>query len=167
MDSNDKMAQDSSGADRMAPAVFKTRAPRHPDTKDGSPKSPVSSSALPPSSDRLPVLTEVVSAGLRPEPLTDRDIHTVTGVRKSPPPPTLSDLEESLLIQSVLLSLQKQTDRLVDFRVRELMEPVLQNMVNHLVKDIQMGLQETIKDVVAKAVAQELAKQRQRIGTST
>lgn len=132
----------------------------------------------------LPVLDAVVS-----EPVASRDsqpvpqaeaplaqrpvqatlIPTVTDEVKSVEPvaapvlaPVLPEISEAQLAQRVMGDVQRQIDGMLDFRLREAIGPVLARHTEALVKDLREELTRTMRDVVARSVAQEMAKLRQR-----
>jgi hypothetical protein len=82
-----------------------------------------------------------------------------------PVPPqaqALPDLTEAQLAQRVLSVVQKQIDSMIDFRLKEAMAPILARHSEALVRDLREELSRTMADVVARSVAQEMAKLRQR-----
>lgn len=80
----------------------------------------------------------------------------------SPPQPVLPDVTEAQLAQRVLGVVQKQIDGMIDFRLKEAMAPILARHSEALVRDLREELSRTMSDVVARAVAQEMAKLRHR-----
>jgi hypothetical protein len=66
------------------------------------------------------------------------------------------------LVQSVLTDLQRQIDLMLDYRLREAIAPALTRAADALVREMRADLASTLRDVVARAVAQELARHRQR-----
>lgn len=97
---------------------------------------PVSAIRPPVPLDALPVLGEVVSA-----------------------PPAVS---EAQLAHRVLSDVQRQIDSMLEFRLKEAMAPLLARHTEAIARDLRDELNRTLKDVVARSVAQELAKLRQR-----
>lgn len=76
--------------------------------------------------------------------------------------PPVPDITEAQLAQRVLGDVQKQIDGLLDFRLREAIGPILARHSEALVRDLREELGRTMRDVVARSVAQEMAKLRQR-----
>ena len=119
-------------------------------------------SPVPP--DRVPTLTEVVAwpdAAAAPE---------AAAVAPAPPPlppaaPAVlpqSALTEAQLNERVLADVQRQIDLMLDYRLREVLTPLLSRMADNLVRDVRTELASTLREVVARAVAQELARHRVR-----
>jgi len=76
--------------------------------------------------------------------------------------PEVAEISESQLAQRVLGDVQRQIDGMLDFRLREAMGPLLTKHSEALVRDLREELGRTMRDVVARSVAQEMAKLRQR-----
>lgn len=107
--------------------------------------------ARPPLSlDALPVLGEVVSPPPEQQPPT-------TQPQSVPPAVT-----EAQLAHRVLSDVQRQIDSMLEFRLKEAMGPLLARHTEAIARDLRDELNRTLKDVVARSVAQELAKLRQR-----
>jgi hypothetical protein len=117
----------------------------------------------------IPVLTEVISGpqeASAPQPQPER----------APPPavaqqaPSLLeravlewdeekwDLLEREIRERVLYQVMERIDVALEQRVRDSLADVLQTAVEALASDLRGGLQHTIKDVVTRAVAQEISK---------
>ncbi len=132
---------------------------------------------------RVPVLTEVVEF---PVPGRDSELpapHTVPAVGEPPTPaaqaglepaaaPVVAiaaassaqvfDLNEAQLTQRILADVQRQVDLMLEFRVREALMPALARATEGLVREARSELATTLKDVVTRAVSQELARHRLR-----
>lgn len=107
--------------------------------------------ARPPLSlDALPVLGEVVSQPTEPQPPTTQ------------PQSVPSAVTEAQLAHRVLSDVQRQIDSMLEFRLKEAMAPLLARHTEAIARDLRDELNRTLKDVVARSVAQELAKLRQR-----
>lgn len=107
---------------------------------------------------QVPVLTEVIEiqAPLAP---------TVPVEQPPAPAPVAAMPElpsEQQISQRVLQDVQRQIDSMLDFRLREALAPVLARHTDALVQDLRQELSHTLRDVVNRAVSQELAKLRQR-----
>ncbi len=76
--------------------------------------------------------------------------------------PVLPEISEAQLAQRVMGDVQRQIDGMLDFRLREALGPILARHSEALVKDLREELNRTMRDVVARSVAQEMAKLRQR-----
>ena len=79
-----------------------------------------------------------------------------------PSPPVPPALSEAQIAQRVLNDVQKQMDGMLDFRLREAIGPILARHSEALVRDLREELGRTMRDVVARSVAQEMAKLRHR-----
>lgn len=69
-------------------------------------------------------------------------------------------LTEEQLTQRILLDLQRQVDLVLEFRVREVLTPILTRATDALVREARAELSRSLRDVVARSVAQELRRQR-------
>jgi hypothetical protein len=74
----------------------------------------------------------------------------------------VTEVTEAQLAHRVLGVVQKQIDGMLDFRLREAMTPILQRHTDALVRELRDELKQTMQDVINRAVAQEMAKVRQR-----
>lgn len=72
------------------------------------------------------------------------------------------DISETQVAQRVLSVVQKQIDGMIDFRLKEAIAPILARHSEAIVRDLREELSRTMADVVARAVAQEMARLRQR-----
>ena len=124
-------------------------------------------SALPP--ERVPTLTEVVAWPQAPAPqLRDAQI-SLPAVEAQPAEadmlggaaPRLRVADEAM-IQAVLVEVQRQVELMLDYRLREALTPLLNRAADNLVREARTELASTLRDVVARAVAQELARHRTR-----
>lgn len=137
--------------------------------------------------ESIPVLTEVVleTAPLPPEPLAPLapEVAEAPGPEQaapeqvapaptaapqvtSSPAGSLNDdawkaLEERLVAR-VLERLQDRVDLVLEDQVRSSMAPLLDHLVARLAAELHGGLQHTVEQVVARAVAQELAHLKSR-----
>lgn len=106
--------------------------------------------SMPPSGHRrlppaaVPTLTEVIDAVEVAEPAA------------------AASVDEDQLVQRVLLEIQRHVDLMVEFRLREALAPVLARAAQSIVEEARTELSATLRDVVGRAVAQEVARQRQR-----
>jgi hypothetical protein len=82
------------------------------------------------------------------------------------PSPSASGLNEAALevqiSQRVMADLQRQIDGMLEYRLRETLAPILARTSEALVRELRQELSKTMKDVVARSVAQEMARQRSR-----
>ncbi|MBU0916794.1 hypothetical protein [Aquabacterium parvum] len=124
--------------------------------------SPVASARPPVPLDALPVLGEVVTSSAA-EPLPQAQPRPTTQPASAPPPPDApTAVSEAQLAHRVLSDVQKQIDSMLEFRLKEAMAPLLARHTEAIARDLRDELNRTLKDVVARSVAQELAKLRQR-----
>lgn len=104
--------------------------------------APPATRRLPPAA--VPTLTEVVD---------------VVDVAE---PALVAPIDEDQLVQRVLLEIQRHVDLMIEFRLREALAPVLARAAQRIVDEGRAELSTTLRDVVGRAVAQEVARQRQR-----
>ena len=121
---------------------------------------------------RVPTLTEVVEIPAAPPrdeppipvgetihaPVTEAEVATLVAAQTAALPP----LDEEQLTQRVLGELQRQIDVLLEQRMREALAPVLARLTDSLVRDVRGELASTLRELVARAVAQELSRHRKR-----
>lgn len=124
--------------------------------------APVASVRPPVPLDALPVLGEVVTSPAA-EPLTQTQPRPSSQTASAPPQPDAPPaVSEAQLAHRVLSDVQKQIDSMLEFRLKEAMAPLLARHTEAIARDLRDELNRTLKDVVARSVAQELAKLRQR-----
>jgi predicted polyphosphate/ATP-dependent NAD kinase len=122
----------------------------------------------PQSPQTVPTLTEVVDwpdpaqapAGTSPQPTGGFDESMVMSPATAAP--VASVLSEEQLSQRVLADLQHQIDLMIEVRLREVLAPLLQRTADSLVRDARGELASTLREIVARAVAQEMARHRGR-----
>lgn len=98
------------------------------------------------------------SAGIEP---------AVAPVAAAPAEPSASSAPDQaaaieLVTQRVLADMQRQIDLMLEYRLREALAPILARAADAIIKDARKDLTATLKDIVSRAVAQELVRQRQR-----
>ncbi|HEV7915782.1 MAG TPA: hypothetical protein VGP22_18625 [Albitalea sp.] len=89
---------------------------------------------------RVPTLTEVVDHPATPD---------------APP-------DEQELVKRVLADIQRQVDLMLETRMREALTPALARLTDALLREVRTELASTLRDVVTRAVAQELSRHRDR-----
>ena len=125
----------------------------------------MSNPPLPP--DRVPTLTEVVAwpqAPARREaqlPLPAVEPGPAEADMLATPMPPLRVADE-LMIPGVLVEVQRQVELMLDYRLREALTPLLNRAADNIVREARTELASTLHDVVARAVALELARHRTR-----
>ena len=67
---------------------------------------------------------------------------------------------EEQLVQRVLADLQRQIDLMLEYRLREALAPLLARATDSLIRDARGELASTLRDVVTRAVTQQMAKHR-------
>lgn len=124
-------------------------------------------------SNTPPMLTEAIVAPpvVIPPPLVRTTVFTppvmpapaptpVAAPSVSAPPPVV--LDEAQIAQRVLADVQRQIDGMLEYRLREALAPILMRTSEALVRELRQELSKTMRDVVARSVAQEIARQRPR-----
>jgi hypothetical protein len=111
---------------------------------------PASSSGLPPghAAEAMPLEADVIGS-----PLARSEAMVASN---SPP------LNEELIVQRVLADVQRQVDLVLEYRLREILLPILSRAADGVVRDARAELASTLREVVARAVAQELSRHRGR-----
>lgn len=127
----------------------------------------------PPPPQRVPTLTEVVvvptaaPAGEAPSvavgegahsPRVDADVVPAGATHAY----VLPEITEQQLTQRVLADVQRQIDLMLEQRVREAMAPALARLTDALVRDARDQLSVALRDIVARAVTQEMSRHRTR-----
>lgn len=116
-------------------------------------------SSRPPPPRQVPTLTEVVDqqrAVPAPAARVPAPASAPTGAAPA------GAIDEEALVQRVLSDLQRQVDLMLEYRLREVVTPALARMTDALVQETRHELAGVLRDVVAKAVSQELARHRVR-----
>ncbi len=124
---------------------------------------PTDDAPLPPP-ERLPTLTEVIEAGVRvdsPAALPDGADAPGDG-GATPAGAVATPLDEARIVSQVMLDLQRRIDLMLEYRLREALAPALARAADQLIQEARAELAETLRDVVARAVAQEVARHRPR-----
>ena len=114
----------------------------------------------------VPTLTEVVdwhdSATPSTAPTASADESAIADPASMPAPGESRLPSEAELIEQVLVQVQRQLDLMIEYRMREALTPLLARATDNLVRDARNELASTLRDVVARAVAQELTRHRNR-----
>ena len=69
-------------------------------------------------------------------------------------------LDERQLTERVLAELQRQIESVLEYRMREVLTPILSRATDAIVRDARSALTASLRDLVAQSVAQELRRQR-------
>ncbi len=139
------------------------------------PVNPSAGQSGTPSSERLPTLTEVIQLSqtrlpeitpsgrpLAPEAERRRVALPVALERRAAAAP-LADRSaqgNEQLVRRVMEELQRQIDLMLEYRLREAIAPAITRAADHLVRELRAELASTLRDVVARAVEQEVARHR-------
>jgi hypothetical protein len=119
----------------------------------------------------VPTLTEVV---VMPDSATPAPLGPATEAmpfegHHAPPaavapaaPAQIAPLGEEELVQRVLADLQHQIELMLEYRLREALTPILTRATDGIIRDARAELASTLRDVVARAVAQEMSRHRGR-----
>ncbi len=126
---------------------------------------------------RVPVLTEVVDLPEPPpEPPDEYPQFPAPPVDESAAPAPLGEwpaarealpapvastagaIDEAKLVQRVLGDLDRQLDLMFEHRLRETLAPLLTRMTDTLVREMRNELATNLREMVARAVANELTK---------
>jgi hypothetical protein len=133
---------------------------------------------------RVPTLTEVVAVA-EPVPVADPGIAVeavgvdlqlddmgqplATSVSTAAPrePAEPPDVEPGLptegeMIQQVLADVSRQVELMLEYRMREALAPILARATDTVIRDTRTQLANTLHEMVARAVAQEMARHRDR-----
>jgi hypothetical protein len=116
------------------------------DSPVSGPVDEAGSLAAPPTAAVLPL-----RAGLTVSAETPRSLFESTAA-----------IDEDQLVQRVLVDVQRQVDRMFEFRVREAIGPAFARLLEGFLQETRHDLELTLRDVVRRAVAQELARHRPR-----
>lgn len=121
-----------------------------------------------PAPARLPTLTEVMQEG-RGVPALRRVSEAV-----APPVPERAaeaaaaadpggtPVDEARIVEAVLIGLQQRVDLMLEYRLREALAPLLARATDAILQETRVELAHTLRDVVARAVGQELTRRRLR-----
>ena len=69
---------------------------------------------------------------------------------------------EEQIVEHVWTDLQRQVDLMLEYRLRETLAPILARATEAVMRESRQQLASTLRDMVARAVAQELARHRGR-----
>jgi hypothetical protein len=115
----------------------------------------------------LPTLTEVIESlpatrGVAYGSVSGGPVPVLHGLvrdaaAEAPAAPAAS---EQQLVERVLGDLQRHADLMLEVRLREVLAPALSRLADSLVSDVRLEFAATLRDLVERSVAQELARQR-------
>lgn len=124
--------------------------------------SPVAAPAAPVSvPEPLPIPASLLKPALAPvQPLSSPAPTPVPAPLT--PARSASGVDEAAMAQRVFSEVQRQIDGMLEYRLREALTPILARTAESLVRELRQELSKTMRDVVSRAVAQEVARQRSR-----
>jgi hypothetical protein len=102
---------------------------------------------------RMPTLTEVIELGTLPA-------RAPSGPQAGAPADGSPSAGEAEIVDAVMRGVQRHLDLTFEARVREAMAPLLARLADGLLHEARDGLAAALRDIVARAVAQELAQRR-------
>ena len=114
---------------------------------------------------RVPTLTEVVQLPEEPavaEVAVVAGAGTLTAESLLAAPVHAHAPDEAELAQRVLFDVQRQVDLMLEYRLREVLGPVLARISEAVIREARDELATTLREVVARAVAQEISRHRGR-----
>ncbi|KQU66136.1 MULTISPECIES: hypothetical protein [unclassified Rhizobacter] len=99
---------------------------------------------------------------LPPPPAPRAATHTAAPTAAPAAAPVAPPLSEEAIVQRVLTDVQRQLDLVFEYKLRELLTPALARIADSLIRDTRNELATTLREVVTRAVAQELHRNRGR-----
>lgn len=67
---------------------------------------------------------------------------------------------EAKMIERILAELQRQVDLMLEYRLREIMTPLLTRVADTVIREARGELATTLREVVSRAVEHELTRHR-------
>ena len=107
----------------------------------------------------VPTLTEVVQW---PDTGSLREVSAFAPAKAATSNPLEAMPSEAQLTQAILADVQRQIDLMLDYRMREMLAPLLARATDGLIRDSRHALASTLQEIVARAVAQEISRHRAR-----
>lgn len=92
----------------------------------------------------VPTLTEVVQVSAPSQAVLTNDL----------------SIDETTIEQRVLQQVHRHVDLVLEYRLRDALGPLLARLSDTLIHDLRDELSSTLRDVVSRAVAEELARCR-------
>jgi hypothetical protein len=103
----------------------------------------------------VPVLTDVI----------EMPASSAAPRHEAPAPPAAQPhpvLDEAQLVANLMTELQHRVDAMLEHRLRESLAPLLAKAADDMVAAAKADLAATLRDVLSRAVTQELARHRNR-----
>ena len=160
LDTEDQPASPSASVDDAPHMILSRNMPSHDsphtwtpittlvlDDHVGDVAGQADSGQPPPDLANLPLLTEPV--------LTSEVVAAMPHMKSA-------ELSQDQVVQRVMTDVQRSIDSMLEFRLKQALEPVLARHAEAIARHLRDELSQTMRDVVTRAVAQELAKLRQR-----
>jgi hypothetical protein len=113
-----------------------------------------------PGSAPVPHVSDTAFAATAPSPLSDWAPSGSFEPQPLPAPTPVPEIDEAALAQRVLTDLDRQLDLMFEQRLREAMSPVLTRLTDTLVRELRHQLAGTLREMVTRAVSQELDRVR-------
>jgi hypothetical protein len=137
------------------PARESAPGPSHEPVRD----PPAEPSPLP---ERSPPRATIPEPALPPAEPPPAPVQAESSARMAASPSLAvpAAISEDQLTQRILADLLHQVDLMLEYRVREALTPILTRATDALVRDARAELARSLRDVVARCVAQELRRQR-------
>jgi hypothetical protein len=118
--------------------------------------------------ESVPTLTEEVTlppattSQLVPADPGDAAVHAAPIVSAAPAVEASIGVgwSEDRITERILADVQHQVEAVLEYRMREMLTPILTRATDALVRDTRNELTRVLRDVVARAVAQELQRRR-------
>ncbi|MED5621688.1 hypothetical protein [Ideonella sp. BN130291] len=110
------------------------------------------------SPQRVPTLTEVVQPAPTEVPASSVQVRAEALPFAEQPPL----IDEGEVTRRVLVDVQRQVDLMLEYRLRDALNPLLARLSDALIHELRDELASTLRDVVARAVAQEIERHRGR-----
>jgi hypothetical protein len=107
----------------------------------------------------MPSLADVPPPSDAPLPVQAAEFIAPSAAQPEHDAAVLQPADEQLT-QRVLNEVQRHIDLMLEYRLRQVLGPILARAADGIVKDARQDLAATLRDVVARAVSQELARQR-------
>lgn len=152
-------AQATAPVASLAPASPPTSAPPSTPTLTPTSAAPVPAPASTPASTPTIVSPTLVADDV-PAFLLAASAASPVAAEPAAAAEVLSHEREEQIVQAVLTELQRRTDLMLEYRLRETLAPSLARLTDALIKEVRHDLAATLRDVVARAVAQELTRHR-------
>lgn len=114
-----------------------------------------------PPATRLPTLTEVMQeGGAAPTPRSAAEVPAPSAGAADAADSGPGAADEARIIEAVMNGLQPRIDLMLEYRLREALAPLLARATDAILQEARTELARTLRDVVARAVSQEIVRRR-------